>query len=66
MSTIADLANAIKPKGSALVKQGALKVNGVKVTDPEHQLNYSNMLLKNRYSLICLGKRRYYLVDWRD
>jgi tyrosyl-tRNA synthetase len=66
ISTVADLANATKLKGSTLVKQGALKLNGAKVTDPDCQLDHANLLLKNRYSLICWGKRRYYLIDWRD
>lgn len=66
ISTVADLANATKPKGATLVKQGALKLNGIKVTDPENHLKHSELLLKNRYSLVCWGKRRHYLIDWRE
>lgn len=66
ITTIADLANAIKPKGATSVKQGAMTLNGVKVTDPENHLDHPSLLLKNRYSLIRWGKRHYYLVDWRD
>ncbi|KAI6175664.1 Tyrosine--tRNA ligase, mitochondrial [Aphelenchoides bicaudatus] len=52
ISTVADLANATKSKGSTLVKTGALKLNGIKVTDPDYLLDHSNLMLKNRYSLL--------------
>ncbi|KAI6207109.1 Tyrosine--tRNA ligase, mitochondrial [Aphelenchoides besseyi] len=67
VTTIADLADATKTKGAAMVPTGAFKLNGTKVTDPNLLLsNHSSLMLKSRYSLICWGKRNFYLVDWRE
>jgi len=65
ITKVAHLADAIAPKGSALVKQGSFKLNGMKITDPEAIIDHG-FLLKNRYSLITWGKRSFYLIDWRD
>jgi len=46
------------------MSKGALKINGVRISDPDQKLDVEKFLLKNQFSLICWGKRKFSLVHW--
>lgn len=47
-----------------LIKSGAFKVNGKKLTNPDEIFQIDQFLIKEEFSLICWGKRKYSLVQW--
>lgn len=67
VKTVGDLANCTRINSSYsmnLIRQGAFKVNGMKYTDPEARLDVGKLLLKERYTLVNWGRRRFVVVDW--
>lgn len=56
--------NAIQYANHELIKSGAFKVNGQKLTNPEENFKIDQFLINDQFSLICWGKRKYSLVHW--
>jgi len=64
VKTLGEVAEITKPGGAQLMSKGALKINGVRISDPDQKLDVEKFLLKNQFSLICWGKRKFSLVHW--
>lgn len=64
VKTLGEVAEITKPGGAQLMTKGALKINGVRISDPDQKLDVEQFLLKNQFSLICWGKRKFSLVHW--
>jgi tyrosyl-tRNA synthetase len=70
--TMGQLADAVPPpntsqRGSSLMKRGGLKINGQKLVDPDQQILLESICMPNsRLTIVCWGKRKYYLVKWID
>lgn len=67
-STLGQLADEVRQdqrRGSQLMKLGALKLNGIRFTDPDELIDYEKICLPGKpVTLVCWGKRRYHLVMW--
>nr|CAD2158998.1 unnamed protein product [Meloidogyne enterolobii] len=64
VKTLGEVAEITKPGGAQLMTKGALKINGVRISDPDQKLDVEKFLLKNQFSLICWGKRKFSLIQW--
>ncbi|KAE9416529.1 hypothetical protein Angca_008947, partial [Angiostrongylus cantonensis] len=66
MGDLADRTRSDNIKGSALMVQGAFKVNGEKTLNSEEPLVIESICLPEAsdLTLICWGKRKFFLVQW--
>ncbi|MCP9265864.1 Tyrosine--tRNA ligase [Dirofilaria immitis] len=69
-STMGELADTIHSgDGSSInkMKAGALKLNGIRFTDPDEVIDFDKICLDGKnITLVCWGKRKYHLVKWID
>ncbi|ESO10563.1 hypothetical protein HELRODRAFT_190092 [Helobdella robusta] len=47
-----------------IIKAGGVQVNSVKVVEPEYVLIPGQHILPNNLTIIKIGKKNYYIVDW--
>uniref|UniRef100_A0A158Q885 Tyrosine--tRNA ligase n=1 Tax=Elaeophora elaphi TaxID=1147741 RepID=A0A158Q885_9BILA len=69
-STMGELADRVHSgEGSSInkMKAGALKLNGIRFTNPDEMIDFDKICLDGRnITLVCWGKRKYHLVRWID
>ncbi|MFV0498740.1 MAG: S4 domain-containing protein [Bacilli bacterium] len=53
-----------KREGREFISNGAVSVNGEKISDIEHIISLDNVI-NDKYMLIKKGKKKYYLFDIR-
>lgn len=65
-----DLANQCRRDkfyGSVLMKEGALKLNGKRYTDPKRSIDFSEINFGGKnLTIVCWGKRKYSLIRWSE
>ncbi|TMS39473.1 hypothetical protein L596_005988 [Steinernema carpocapsae] len=67
MGQLADGARLDSHRGSALMKSGAFRVNGVKYVDSKAVVNFDDVCLKNSgLTIVKWGRRNFSLVKWVD
>jgi tyrosyl-tRNA synthetase len=64
IQTVGELAEKIRPGGAKKMKEGALRINGVKMQNPDQMLELPHILIQNQFSLACWGKRKFSLIVW--
>ncbi|CAD5118704.1 DgyrCDS7386 [Dimorphilus gyrociliatus] len=47
-----------------IIRQGGVKLNEQKVLDPEYRIDEASAILKNGISVIKVGKKKYYIIEW--
>lgn len=66
VKNMGELAELTKRGGRGLMRRGGFKLNGVKITDPEEKfsLDDGRLLIKNEFTVLCWGKRKFSLIRW--
>lgn len=64
VNTMGEIAVITRKDGQQLMKTGALRVNGIRTTDPDEKVMMEKILIKGQFSIICWGKRKFSLIKW--
>ncbi|KAI3411954.1 tRNA synthetases class I (W and Y) [Globodera pallida] len=64
VKTMGELAVITKQDGLNLMRKGALKINGVKMTDPEEKVSLERILINGHFTIVCWARRKFYLIKW--
>ena len=64
IKTIGEIAEKTRNGGATLMKGGAFKLNGVKMTDPEKEIRIEQISIQGKFSIVCWGKRNFSLILW--
>lgn len=64
IKTIGEIAEKTRLGGATLMKKGAFKLNGVKMTDPNEEILMEQISIQGKFSIVCWGRRNFSLILW--
>ena len=66
IKTMGQIAEATRKGGGKTMRTGAFRINGVKMENPDQNVELKQILIQNQFTLVCWGKRKFSLILWTE